>query len=614
MRFREMAEYFEKIEGVSSRLEMTDFLAEMLGKPCPTGIARAIYMSQGKLAADFRGLEAGMGERLVISAIMKFSGYSENEVESEFKKLGDLGLVAEKFAESKKQQSLFAEELKLGKVHDNLLKIANVEGAGSQETKIKLLAELLNSASPVEAKFIVRIPLGTMRLGIGDPTIMDALAVNYVGEFEEKHSKAVAEIEGEIKIKDEEKKRAEVERKIRVKLREMIETKYNIHSDLGEVAQILKLNGIEGLKKIKITPGIPIRPTLAERLPSAKEIVEKLGECMVEAKYDGFRFQVHKEGDNIKIFSRREEDMTHMFPEIVAGVRKQISAKKAIFEGEALAVNEETGEFFPFQITIQRKRKYEIEEKAKSLPLKLFVFDLMYVDGKDLMMEEFGKRRKALEKILKKGKVIELTESIVTGNAEEVEKFFNSAVQRGLEGIIAKDMKARYIAGARKFAWIKLKRSYRGQLGDSVDVVIIGYDKGKGMRAKFGLGALLTATYNADNDVFESVAKVGTGITEERIVELEKMLDKIKVAKKPVRVVSEVEPHVWVEPKYVIEVVADEITKSPMHACCRIRGGEGLAMRFPRMVSMRTDKSAEEATTSHEVMEMYKRQKHVKIE
>jgi DNA ligase-1 len=613
MKFFVLAEAFERIEKASARLDMTGFLSELFKKTPIEDIEPVVFLCQGQLAPSHKGLDIGMGEKFVEDAIAKVSGYSNREIEQLYKQKGDLGLVGEEFCGKKKQSALFSAELTVEKVFQNLLKIAKSEGAGSQDSKIRLLAELLNSAKPIEAKFIIRIPLGNLRLGIGDPTIMDAFAINLFDEAQ-KDKKLVEKIENCLKEKKPEKRKEEFERKLKMLMREKIEEKYNVHSDLGSIAKKLKRNGLKGLDEIEITIGVPIRPTLAERLPSAEEIIEKLGTCIVESKYDGFRLGIHKKGSEVTIFSRRSENMTNMFPEIVEAVKKQVKAKDAIFEGEALAVNEQTGEYLPFQVTIQRKRKYDIKEKAKEFPLKLFVFDVLFENGKNLMPLPLKERRKILEAMIKPGDTIELTKSIVTGSAKELEKFFNESVENGLEGIIAKDLNAKYIAGARKFAWIKLKRSYKGELSDAIDVVIIGFFKGKGMRTELGLGALLTAVYDGKKDVFRSIAKIGTGMSEEKIVELEKMLSKIKTKNKLARIDSELEADVWVEPKFVIEAVADEITKSPVHTAGKKELGDGLALRFPRMISIRTDKKPEEATTVMEIIKMFEQQKHVKIE
>jgi len=617
MDFSELARYFDKIENISSRLEMTVILAELLEKAKKDEIKQIIYLSQGILGPNHIALEAGLGEGLIEQGLAKANGYSKDEIKKSYREIGDLGLVAEKYSEKKKQQALFSEKLSIKKVFENFIKMSNLEGKGSQESKLKMFAELLNSASPKEAKYIARIPLGNLRLGVGDPTIMDSLATNYLSEFT-KDKKIMKEIEAELKEKktrgtrkSEEKRKEEFERKAKARIRKMIETTYNIHSDLGAIAEKLKEKGMKGLDELQIKAGTPIRPTLAERLPSAKEIVEKIGKCIVEAKYDGFRLQIHKNKNEVTIFSRQSENMTEMFPDIVEAVRKQIKAEEAIFEGEALAFNEETQEYFPFQITIQRRRKYDIEKKAIEFPLKLFVFDIMFLNGTNYMEKSFLERRKKLESMIGKGNLIEPTKKIFTDDPEKIEKFFLENVESGLEGIIAKDPTAKYIAGARKYSWIKLKRSYKGELNDSVDVTIIGYFEGKGKRTQFGLGGLLTAVYDSETDSFKSVAKIGTGMTEEILKELESKLSKIKEKQKPARVDSGVEPDFWVKPEYVIEVVADEITKSPTHLAGN-ENGQGYALRFPRMIKFR-EKKPEESTTVKEIIQMFEKQGNVQL-
>ncbi|NMA44480.1 MAG: ATP-dependent DNA ligase [Candidatus Diapherotrites archaeon] len=599
MLFKIVANCFDKIENTPSRLTTTDFLVELFENTDSEDTKKIVYLLQGRIAPQFEGKEIGFGEKLIIEGIVKASGYKKEEVEKNYKKTGDLGETAQKLIEEKKQNTLFTQELSLEKVFQNLEKMSILEGTGSQEQKKKLLAELFNYATPIEAKYIARIPLGSIRLGVGDPTIMDAFAI------------ILAKQENKNYLEKSEEER----RKIKIELREKIENAYNVDSDLGELCKILQEKGIKGLKEIKIKPGKPIRPTAAERLPNAKEIIEKLGKCAVEAKYDGFRLQLSKDGEKIKIFSRQSEDITQMFPEIIEAAQKEIKAKTCIIEGEALAFNESTQEYYPFQITIQRKRKYEIEKKAQEYPLKLFLFDVMYADGINYMEKPLIERRKKLETLVKEeNEIIKLSEYIITDSATELENFFEEKISQGLEGIIAKDLSAPYIAGARKFAWIKLKRSYKGNLNDTLDLVIIGYYKGKGKRTEFGLGALLVATYNNTNDTFESVAKIGTGMSEADLTELKELLTKIVTKNKNPRIVSEIEPDYFVEPKYIIEVNADEITKSPMHTCGKTKTETGYALRFPRMLKLRIDKKAEEATTSKEVKKLHAMQKKVSLE
>ncbi len=608
MNFRELAEYFNKIELISSRLEMTKILAELLKKADSENIKKIVFLCQGRLGANYEKTESGLGEKMVIEAIVKASGFTKKEIEKSFREKGDLGLAAEEFCSQKKQASLFSEELNVKKVFNNLIKISKTEGTGSKESKLKLMAELFNSASGTEAKFIARIPLENLRLGVGDPTIMDSLASNLLEEGKQ-NKQWIKEIETEMKEKKIKEKnwKEELNRKIKLKLREKIEEKYNIHPDLGLIAEILKKKGLKGLKEIQIQIGIPIRPTLAERLNSSEEIIKKLGNCIVESKYDGFRIQCHKDGNKVWIYSRQSENMTEMFPDLVKAIKEEIKTEKVILEGEAIAFNELTNEFWPFQITIQRKRKYGIDDKAKEFPLKLFVFDIMFLEGKNLMNETFTERRKALKDIIGNGNTVALTNFIETDSAKKLDEFFEESITNGLEGIIAKDLNAKYIAGKRKFAWIKLKRSYKGELNDSVDGVIIGYYTGKGKRTEFGLGALLTAVYSEKEDVFKSIAKIGTGLTDKNLSELEKILKKISSKKKPARVESELTPDYWTAPKYVIELRADEITQSPIHLAAK-KDGKGLALRFPRMISIRQDKKPEDATTEEEIKKMYEKQ------
>ncbi|MBN2127285.1 MAG: ATP-dependent DNA ligase [Candidatus Diapherotrites archaeon] len=608
MDFSIVADFFQKIESASSRLEMTDFYAELLNKTDLTDIKEVIYLSQGKIAPDFNGIELGLGENLVIEAIRKTTGYSKEKIMQDFLKKGDLGEVIYFFSANKIQKTLFKEVLSVQKVFSNLKRIGLSSGHGSQETKLKLLSELFNSANASEAKFIARIVLGKTRLGLGDSSIMDALAIIYSFEFPILFKKELNLIEENLKEKKEEKRKIETDLRIKQNLKELIESKYNIHPDLGFICFKLKEKGLKGLNEIEIETGIPIRPTLAERLSNAEEIIEKLGKCIVEGKYDGLRLQCHKNKDEVIIFSRKQENMTAMFPELVKGIQEQIKAEKVIFEGEALAFNEKEKKFYPFQITMQRKRKYGVKEKSEEVPLTLFCFDLMYLNGKNLMDLTLTERRKSLNSIIGKGKRIKLTDSILASDAKTLEKFFNESVSKGLEGIIAKDLNAKYIAGARKFAWIKLKKSYNDELNDSMDLVIIGFFKGKGKRTQFGVGALLCAVFDSIEHSFKSVAKIGTGLSEEQLKELNELLSVISLKEKPLNVVSEIIPDVWVEPKYVIEVIADEITRSPIHAAAKSENN-GLALRFPRMIQFRQDKNPEDATTENELISLFERNK-----
>ncbi len=569
MKFKEFCEYLNKIEKISSKIDQTIILAEVFKKLEPEELKKAIYLLTCKVKPNYEQNELGLGEKHIIKSLSKITGYDSSYIEKEYKKLGDLGLVAEKLIKNRKQKNLFSKELKISDVYDNLLKISEISGEKSIDLKIKYFSELLNSCSPVEAKYLVRIPLENLRLGIGEPTIMDALSYMLVGSKN---------------------------------LREKIEEKYNIYPNLAEIGEILKKHGIEGLNKIKISYFVPLRPALAERLKTSKEIYEKLGKCACEGKYDGMRIQIHKKGNDVKIYSRKLENVTYMFPDIVEETKSL--EFDAIFEGEAISYDPKTKKFLPFQVTMHRKRKYDIDKLKEEIPLKVYVFDIMLYNDKEILNEKYINRRKLVEKLFKNRNKFEPTEMKMCSSPEEIQEFFDHCVSENLEGIIAKDLNAKYIAGKRKFAWIKLKKSYSSMV-DTVDAVILGYFKGKGQRAQFDFGGFLAGVYDNENDVFKTIAKVGSGFTEEDMVKLKEMLDKIKVDKKPANVISNIDVDVWVEPKYVVTLSADEITVSNVHTCGKTKK---FALRFPRMVKIREDKNPYDATTEEEIEEMYELQ------
>ncbi len=588
MYFEQLAGYYEKLEGISSRLQMVDVLAELFKGLKPSEVRQAIYITQGMLLPPFEGLEFGVAEKMVEEAISVATGIEKNEVNKMFRELGDYGLVAEKSRSRTKLKPMGMHKYAIEEVYSNLVAIATTSGVGSKSSKINKLAELIISSTPLEAKYIIRYVLGQLRLGVGDATILEALAISFAGSRAKKQA---------------------------------IEKAYNLCCDLGYIGEEIAAKGTESMDNFKVTIFKPIKPALAERLPTAEEILKKMrGICAVEQKYDGFRCQIHKKGKKIKIYSRNIQETTSMFPDIAAAVINEVNADEAIFEGEALAFNEATGEFHPFQETIQRKRKHGIEEKIEELPLHLFVFDIMYLDGKEYINEPYKKRREALEGLIKGIGKIKLTTKIIASSPEELDTFFENSIGDGLEGIVAKDLDAEYTAGARKFSWIKMKRSYKGILSDTLDLVIIGYYLGKGSRTEFGFGGLLCAVYNDKRDMFESISKIGTGFTEASMENFKAILQKQVVKSRPARVDSITEPDFWVYPKYVITVRADEITKSPMHACGREKGKNGIeagyALRFPRLIGngeVRQDKSPEDATTTAEIIEMYNQQKRVSI-
>ncbi len=589
MQFRRLAEYYQKIEDTSSRLKMIEILAEVFREIGDDEVAKAVYMSEGVLAAPFEGVEFGLAAKMAKDAISMATGLQKSEVSSAYKKSGDLGDTAERLRSESKLKRMGSGSYTVGMVYDSMLKIAKTSGKGSKEMKTRILADMIASSTPLECRYLIRYPMGQLRLGVGDSTILEALSVAKTGD-----RKSKKELEGA----------------------------YNICSDLGIIAETLFKKGIKGVEAIGITLFKPIRPALAERLPTSEQIIEKVGgRCAAEQKYDGFRCQVHKSGTKVKIYSRNLEETTEMFPDIVSATQRSINADKAIIDGEALAFNDSTGEFLPFQETIQRKRKHEVERMAEEVPLHLMAFDLIYLEGKSLLNVPYEMRRKYLKEIISKdSERITISNMVVTDSAQSLSKFFQESIGSGLEGIVAKGLDTPYVAGARRFSWIKLKRSYRSTLSDTLDLVILGYYLGKGSRAEFGFGGLLCGVYNDKKDVFETVSRIGTGFTEENMKKLSSVLGKIAVKKRPARVHSTIEPDFWVQPKYVVTVRADEITRSPMHTCGlgtdKDNKEAGYALRFPRIIGtemIRNDKGPEDATTTKEVQEMYGQQKKVSL-
>ena len=591
MPFKVLAETFEKIEIISSRTQMTVLLVNLFKKTPPEIIDKVIYLLQGRLWPEWKGLpELGVGEKTLIKAIALATQSTESEVESLYKSLGDLGRAAEKlklkYEERMKKQSMsilsfipVKKELTVNQVYDVLSRVALAQGEGSRDIKLKLLAGLLSDASPKEAKYIVRFVEGRLRLGIGDATIMDALAIVYGGGA---HTRPI------------------------------IERAYNLRADLGHVAKILATQGVEALKGIKPQVGIPIRPMLAERLSDPNEILRKVGgEAFVEYKYDGERAQIHKSGDKVWIYSRRLENITYQYPDVVEYARKYIKAKEAIVEGEIVAYDPDTGELRPFQELMRRKRKHDIHIAIKEIPVKVFLFDLLYADGEDYTVKPLPERRAKLEEIIEQTEVFQIAEYIKTRDPEELEKFFLKAIEDGAEGVMIKAIhrNAIYQAGTRGWLWIKYKRDYKSEMIDTVDLVVVGAFYGRGRRGgKFG--ALLMAAYNPEKDVFETVCKVGSGFKDEDIDKLPEMLKPYIIDKKHPRVVARMQPDVWVTPALVAEIIGAELTLSPLHTCCLdvIKPGVGISIRFPRFIRWRPDKGPEDATTSQELLEMYKRQ------
>lgn len=575
MKFRELASYLEKLEGTASRNEMTDILAKIFKKTSSSEINKTVNLLLGQLAPAYEGVVFNIAERMMIQILAEAYGKDKKEVRKLYKNKGDLGEVAHDLAKGK------GKGLSVTKVYDRLLEIAEEEGAGSQERKVNKTAKLLSNLDPLSARYVARIPVGKLRLGFSDMTILDALSVMLKGDKS---------------------------------ARKELEHAFNVTANIGKIAERVKKKGLSGVKKIKAEAGTPIRPSLAERLPSAEKVLEKVGKKVaVEPKYDGFRTQVHvyKEGKKkvVNIYSRNLDNTTHMFPDLVKAVKK-LDVKSAIFDGEAIAYNEKEDRFLPFQETVQRKRKHGIKEAAKKYPLVLFLFDILYKDGKTLLNKTFEERRKILEKTADSdGKgTVRVTRQVVVKDPDSLRDLISKYLEEGLEGGMIKKLDAVYKAGGRGYHWVKFKKTTEQALADAIDCVVMGTYRGRGKRAQFGVGAFLVGV--KDKDKFKSISKIGTGLTDEQFRELNKRTKKIQTDKKPknYEVDKNLEPDSWVEPSLVVEIMADEITKSPIHTAGK-DGGRGYALRFPRLVKFRDDKDPKDATTVKEVRKLFEMQK-----
>lgn len=570
MTFAELSRYLDRMEGTRSRKELVQTLAELYSKTSPGEIQPVTYLIQGRLAPFFEPIEIGMGEKLVMAAIAEASGKAPAEVSHLFDTLGDLGLVAERLSGKPS-----AKAPSITEVHARLMEIAGSSGPGSVVKKRTVFASLLRALDASSAKHMVRIALGRLRLGIGDPTVLEALS------FAKKGDRS---------------------------LRPVLEAAYNRTSDLGLIARTFWAEGETGIEALKITVGRPLRPQLAERLPNPEAVINRLGPVVVQPKYDGIRVQIHKDGGEVRIFSRNLEDYTQMFIELV-GAAKKLKDRSLILDGEAIGFNPESEEYTAFQQTASRRRQHGIEEAAASTPLVAFVFDVLYRNGKDLTPLPYEKRYALLKEALDGSAVLLSTPLTRTESADDLTTTLLDNISKGLEGVVVKRMDSPYQAGARNFNWVKLKRTSSGQLNDTIDLVLLGYYFGKGKRTDFGVGALLAGVYDSEHDRFETITKIGTGLSDAGWREIHKRADLLQVRERPARVRSLLTPDVWLKPEVVVEVLADEITPGTNHTAGKAGDEPGYALRFPRIVSFRSaDKRPEDATTVKEVIEMYRQQ------
>jgi DNA ligase 1 len=582
MQFAELAAAYERLEGTSKRLEMRAVLVDLIRPLRPPVLPEVLYLSQGMLRPEYEAVELGVADSLARRAVALATGAEETEVERRTKISGDLGTTTFEVLTTR-ASTTGKPPLSVAEVYSGLSDIAEANGAGSQETKVRTLAELLARATPLEGKFLVRFALGTLRVGVREMTILDALGV----AFADGSKAARARIEGA----------------------------YNLSSDLGLVARVLVEGGVDGLASIGLDVGRPVRPMLAEREPSLEAVLERMeGTAALEYKYDGLRVQAHIATDGtVHLFSRRLEPISAQFPELVSELAKTIRRPPAIVEGECVPIDADTGEILPFQLVSRRRgRKHDLDRAQSEIPVCLFLFDVLLAGGVSTFNEPFPGRRHALESLVRPTDHVQLAQQRVVSNVEEAKAFLDEAIAAGAEGVMAKSVQpgSAYRAGARGYWWIKYKRDYTVGLSDSIDGVVVGGFHGRGRRAG-RFGAYLLAIYNPRRDRFETFSKVGSGFDDTQLAEMPKLLQAFETDSKPPEVDATIVPDRWFRPGVVIEVRGAELTLSPVHRAAEgaIRAGAGLALRFPRFTGrVRSDKGPTEATTSKELVDMYRAQ------
>lgn len=586
MRFDVVAHFFERIEQETSRLEITRLLAELLGEAEPYEVSIICNLALGQLNPPYEGTQFNFATKSAIKVVAVIADAQVSEIEQRVKTVGDIGeVLAQVMATTcnANQQCGEGNSPSLQEVYEALCAIEQTVGSGSQEKKMALVIDLLGCVGPVSAKYIVRIMLGTLRLGFSDMTLIDALSWMNSGDKS---------------------------------LRKRIEDAYNICADLGLIGEMLRRSGVDALDAMTIHLGIPIRPAAAERLPTAQAIIDKIGPCVVQPKLDGFRVQIHldkkRQPEVVRFFSRNLQDMSDMFPDLVPSIMA-LSVDTLIAEGEVICYDEFGETFLPFQETAKRRRKHGIEQAMQDFPLKLFLFDILYLNGETLLNKTHEERRLRLIAVLgerSESDKLQVISEVSIATSNELEDYFLATVGQGLEGIVAKRPNALYQPGKRNFNWIKFKRQESGHLEDTIDCVILGYYAGEGKRAQFGIGAFLVGIVNHELDVFQTVAKIGTGLKDAQWRELRHRCDALATPMQPrnVRCAKELIPDVWVWPEIVCSVRADEITLSPVHTAGKTQDTLGYALRFPRIMGYREDKKAQDATAIDEVQRLYEDQ------
>ncbi|NCN83027.1 MAG: ATP-dependent DNA ligase [Candidatus Pacebacteria bacterium] len=567
MQTAEFAQYLARLDNLSSRLDMTAVLAELYQHFSPDERQYASYLIQGSLVPQYRSLEFQLSSKMLLRAICGCAiELDATEVLALYKKIGDIGVVAEQILSLHQTTNT---DISIVELHQKLVSIAEESGSGSQQRKLEKTTELLQSVSPLMAKYIARMITGKLRLGFATMTILDALSW------------------AQTETKDETK---------------LLEAAYQKRADVGQLARSYLAAEGETARKTALAQydvlfSTPIVPQLCQRLQSSEEIIAKLGKVIAEPKYDGLRIQLHIDTKKKQAFAytRSLEDATHMFPELIE-LFSQINAGQVILDAEAIGYDPKTGKLLPFQETITRKRKHDIAEQAGSVPIVFYIYDLLFIDGRSLITMPLHERKQLLRQTITDSKSGKFTPYITTEDADELRQFHEGQLALGLEGAVVKKVDAPYQSGRKGWYWVKIKElaGTRGKLADTLDCLVLGYYVGKGKRTQFGVGAFLVGVI--DGEKVLSLAKIGTGLTDEQFRELKTRCDALVVASQPpeYQVPKELFPDTWIRPGLVVEIAADELTRSPLHTA-------GLALRFPRLVRFRDDKKWEDATSLEEL-------------
>ena len=581
MEYIKLVEMYQTLEETTKRLKKTFLISEFLKTTSKEDIGNITLLLQGKVFPTWDERKIGVASRLILKAISTATGIDIKKIENEWKKTGDLGLVAESLVKQKKQSTLFSHNLSVKKVFGNISKLAELEGHGSVERKMQLIAELLTSAKPIEARYITRTILEDLRVGAGEGSLRDAIVWAFFGD--KIGLKYLSDNKIDIQSREEYNKYVDA-----------VQRAYDLTNDFSSVAEAAK-QGLKKLEDMAIVVFRPLKVMLALKVKDTKEGFERCGKPLdIEYKLDGFRIQLHKQENKIRLFTRRLEDVTPQFPEVVEYVKNNVKGNSFILDSEAAGLDPKTGKYLPFQSISQRiRRKYHIEEMSKKFPVEVNVFDILYYNGKSLIKEDFKKRRELIEKIIsQKPRKIVTVKNLITSKESEVEKFYKESLQAGNEGIMFKKLDAPYKPGARIGYMCKMK-----PVMETLDLVIVGAEWGTGKRATW-LSSFTLACIDEDGNFLE-IGKMGTGIKEkaEEGTSFKQLTEELKPL-----ITSEKGREVKIKPKIVVEVSYEEIQKSPTYS-------SGYALRFPRLVNLRSDRDPSEASTLTMVEDYYYNQK-----